>query len=424
MFVTKLAVFCVGFFTEKMEILQEIDRLQAELNALRPLDREREGRVMQKLQLDWNFHSNHLEGNSLTYGETKALILFGITAQGKPLKDHIEMTEHDEAIKWVEELIKEQRPLTEKFIRELHELLLKKPYQVDAITPDGKPTKKWVKVGEYKTTPNNVITVTGEPFYFATPEETPAMMTDLIEWYRTEQEKKELHPLQLAALFHYKFVRIHPFDDGNGRTARILMNFILMQHGLPPVIIKTEDKKSHFAALRQADAGLLEPFTEYIGENLVWSLELMIRGAKGENIEDFEDLFKESWVLKEKLDFRSKQLKESIKELEILREKKSEDSEAVKILTGASKKMTDISKVLKEFSASIPKIKKGIKAVERFIEIYNKIKAKHPNEKEEDILKLASKEEIAEMWQIALESKDKALLDILQDSLGEITDVE
>ncbi len=413
-----------SFFTEKMEILQQIERLRAELDALRPLDREREGRVMQKLQLDWNFHSNHLEGNSLTYGETILLILEDRASGGKPMKDYEEMRWHNEALKYVEESVKEDRPLTGAFIREIHKIILQRPSFNKAETHDGKPARKRITPGIYKEKPNHVRTTTNEIFYFATPEETGAKMTDLIEWYRTEQEKKELHPLQLAALFHYKFVRIHPFDDGNGRTARILMNFILMQHGLPPVVIKTEDKNSYFAALRQADAGLLEPFIEYIGENLVWSLELMVRGAKGEVVEDFEDLFKESWVLKEKLDFRSKQLKELVKELKLPIEKKLEDSEVKEILTGASKKMTDISKVLTEFSTSIPRIKKGIKAGERFIEIYNKIKAKHPDEKEEDILKLASKEEIAEMRQIALEMKDKALLDILQDGLGEITDAE
>lgn len=95
-------------------------RLKKELDALRPLKKDDEMRVMQKLRLDWNFHSNNLEGNSLTYGETKALILFGITANGKPLKDHFEVTGHNEAINWVMEIVKEDRPLTENFIQELH----------------------------------------------------------------------------------------------------------------------------------------------------------------------------------------------------------------------------------------------------------------------------------------------------------------
>jgi Fic family protein len=280
--------------------------LKKELDTLRPISKADELRIMQKFRLDWNFHSNNLEGNSLTFGETKALILFGITAQGKPLKDHLEVTGHDEAIKWVEEVLKEDRPLTENFIRQLHELILKEDYQTDAITPDGEPTKKWVRVGKYKTEPNHVRTVTGEIFYFATPEETPAKMDDLMEWYR--ENKSEANPILLASEFHYQFIRIHPFDDGNGRTARILMNFILMQFGYPPVIIKTQDKTNYIAALRQADAGIREPFVEYITDNLIRSLEIMIKGAKGEDIEEPDGLDKELAILEKRIESFDKKI--------------------------------------------------------------------------------------------------------------------
>ena len=102
--------------------------LKSQLDNLRPLNLEQESRIMQKFRLDWNYHSNHLEGNLLTYGETKALILFGITAQGKPLKDTLEITGHNEAIDWVLEMVTSERPLTENFIREIHSLLLKDSY--------------------------------------------------------------------------------------------------------------------------------------------------------------------------------------------------------------------------------------------------------------------------------------------------------
>jgi Fic family protein len=275
--------------------------LKNQLDKLRPIDKEQEGRIMQKFRLDWNYHSNHLEGNSLTYGETKALILFGVTAQGKPLQDHFEITGHNEAINWVIDVVKGDYPLNENFIRELHTLLLKESYEVDAITPDGKPTKKLINVGRYKTSPNHVKTKTGEIFYFATPEETPSKMTDLINWYREKSEQKDVNPIFLAAEFHYKFIRIHPFDDGNGRTARILMNFILMKFDYPPVIIKTENKASYFAALQLADSGNIEAFIEYIAQNLIRSLEIMIAGAKGESIEEEDDLDKEIALLEQKL---------------------------------------------------------------------------------------------------------------------------
>lgn len=284
-----------------MKYIDKSIELKKELDSLRPLKKEDELRIMQKFRLDWNYHSNNLEGNSLTYGETKALILFGITAQGKPLKDHFEINGHDEALKWIEEIVQQDRPLTENFIRELHQLILKESYDVDAITPDGKPTKKKVNVGVYKKTPNHVKTNTGEIFRFATPEETPALMGDLINWYREKIKDDNTNPVLIASEFHYKYIRIHPFDDGNGRTARILMNFILMQFGYPPVIIKTNDKQNYFAALRQADAGILAPFIDYITINLIVSLDIMIRGAQGKDIEESDDFEKEIALLAQQM---------------------------------------------------------------------------------------------------------------------------
>lgn len=284
-----------------MEEIAKAVELKNFLDSLRPIDREQEARIMQRFRLDWNYHSNNLEGNSLTYGETKALIMFGITAQGKPLKDHFEVTGHNEAIEWVIDVVKGDYPLTENFIRELHTLLLKEPYEVDAITPDGKPTKKRINVGAYKSSPNHVKTKTGEIFYFATPEETGAEMAALMAWYNEKIEDSSFNPILLAAEFHYKFIRIHPFDDGNGRTARILMNFILMKFGYPPVIIKTDDKANYFAALQLADTGNIEAFVEYIAKNLNRSLEIMIAGAQGESIEEPDDIDKEIALLEKRL---------------------------------------------------------------------------------------------------------------------------
>jgi len=288
-----------------MEEIAKALALKTEIDALRPIDKEQEDRIMQKFRLDWNYHSNHLEGNSLTYGETKALILFGITAQGKPLKDTLEITGHNEAINWVIDLVKMERPLTESFIRELHSLLLQDSYK-ESKNADGVIVPRKISAGKYKTTTNHVETITGEIFYFATPEETPAKMFDLLNWYNEKIKEKDVNPILIAAEFHYRFIRIHPFDDGNGRTARILMNFILMQFGFPPVIIKTEDKANYFAALQLADAGNIEAFITYIANNLIWSLEIMITGAKGENIAEDDDLDKEITLLEQRLNFFDK----------------------------------------------------------------------------------------------------------------------
>jgi Fic family protein len=296
---------------EAPTIYQQIRVLKQELDSLRPLNKEQEGMIMQKFRLDWNYHSNHLEGNTLTYGETKALILFGLTAQGKPLKDHFEITGHDEAVKWIEEIVKQERPLTESFIRELHVLLLKESYEKKAISPEGIITVRRIEVGKYKKVPNHVLTKTGEMFYFASPEETPAKMGDLMEWYQKKLVQPDVEPILLATEFHYKFICIHPFDDGNGRTARLIMNFILMRFGYPPVIIKTGDKEAYFNVLRLADAGNLEPFVAYIAQNLADSMELMLKGAKGESIEEPDDLDKEISLLEQKLKGMNEKVKEA-----------------------------------------------------------------------------------------------------------------
>ncbi len=263
-----------------MEIFEKVEKLKVELDSLRPLDPETESRIFQELRLDWNYHSNSLEGNTLTYGETKALILFGITAQGKPLRDHFEMTGHNEAVNWVFDLVKDEAELTEVFIRQLHTLVLKEPGFRDAVTSEGARTRRKIEVGKYKTQPNHVITVTGETFYFATPEETPAKMQDLVAWFRSETRKVDINPVVLAALFHYRFIRIHPFDDGNGRVARILMNFILIRFGYPPVIIRTDDKEEYFRVLTLADADQIDPFIEYVASNLGSSLERILQAVR------------------------------------------------------------------------------------------------------------------------------------------------
>ena len=282
-------------------ILDTAKSLKAEIDSFRPLSPELEKRIMQKFRLDWNYHSNNIEGNQLTYGETKTFLLHGITAKGKTLKDHLDIKGHNEALLMLDEIAKEERDISEKFIRELHVVILHESYYNPAQTIDGKKTTKKIEVGKYKSQPNHVLTKTGEMHYFASPEETPAKMNDLVLWYRKANKDISIHPLIVAAIFHYRFISIHPFDDGNGRLARILMNLILMQNGFPPVIIKTETKKDYCRALQEADGGNEEEFIKYIGEQLINSLELYIKGAMGENIEDITDIDKQIELLKASL---------------------------------------------------------------------------------------------------------------------------
>ena len=269
-----------------MSNLETAVQLKAELDALRPLTVDQEQRIWQKFRFDWNYHSNNIEGNSLTFGETKSLLLHNITAQGKPLKDHIEITGHNEAINALLDLTRGDTPLTESFFRSLHTLILRERYRVDAQTTDGKPTKKWVEVGQYKTAANHVLTVTGETFRFAEPIDVPDKMQRLLLTVNGLQGRSDAEILVAAAKIHYDFVLIHPFDDGNGRMARLLMNLVLIKFGLPPAIIRTEDKANYFAALRQADGGQLDAFIEYIALCVCVSLKTMLAGARGESLDE------------------------------------------------------------------------------------------------------------------------------------------
>lgn len=355
-----------------MEEIANALELKNQLDTLRPIDKEKEAIIMQKFRLDWNYHSNHLEGNALTYGETKALILFGITAQGKPLKDTLEITGHNEAINWVIDLVKMERPLTENFIRELHSLLLQDSYK-ESKNADGVIVPRKISAGKYKTTTNHVETVTGEIFYFATPEETPAKMFDLLNWYSQKTKEENVNPILVAAEFHYRFIRIHPFDDGNGRTARILMNFILMQFGFPPVIIKTEDKANYFAALQLADAGNIEAFVSYIAKNLVHSLGIMIAGAKGESVEEDDDLDKEIALLEQKINKTN--YKEYIKKQDIIRD--LFDAIIIKLILRFQSRMSKFSKLYSETDFQISLDNSEFDTIEKFNEFYKDFKFNH-----------------------------------------------
>jgi len=288
----------------KLDFIESLNARKAEVEALRPLPPETEQRIMQKLRLDWNYHSNSIEGNQLSYGETVAFLMHGLTAKGKPLKDHLDIRGHNQAIEFLTRLVKDERGISEADIRALHKLILVEPYEVDALTPEGNPTKKWIRLGEYKRESNSVKTQTGETHFYATPEETPARMEALMAWLSETKATPDLHPLVVAAQFHHEFTAIHPFDDGNGRMARLLSNLNLMQSGYPPVVVKQDNRDEYYSVLSQADAGSFVPVVEYFGGLLTHSLEIYLRGAKGENIEEESDVDKEIALFKASVDLK------------------------------------------------------------------------------------------------------------------------
>jgi Fic family protein len=273
----------------------DADAVQAELSNYLPLKQVDADRLWKKLRLEWSFHSNHIEGNTLTYGETELLLIFDRTTGDHTKREYDEMQAHDVAVQLVREwAMDKERDLTEADIRELNKIILVKPYWKEALTYDGQATRREIKVGEYKEHPNSVRLPNGEMFHYVDPMDVPLLMQQLMEWYRTA----DVHPIEKAADFHYRFIRIHPFDDGNGRVARLLANYILMRHGYAPIIIRTGEKSTYIAALQKADAGNMGPFREYICQCCVATTELSIRAAKGESIEDEDDIDKEISLFK------------------------------------------------------------------------------------------------------------------------------
>lgn len=286
-------------------LFKEIDTLKNHLKALKPLKSEDEARLWKKFRLEWNYNSNHIEGNTLTYGQTELLVIFDKAEGDHELRELEEMKAHDVAIQLVKEYASDKtRKLSESDIRQWNKTILVRPFWSDALTSDGQPTRKLITPGDYKKEPNSVRLSNGEIFQYTSPEEVPIQMKELMEWY--EQEKPNLHPLHLAALLHYKFVRIHPFDDSNGRTSRLLMNYELLRNDFPPVIIKSSDKKGYLFALNKADVGDENAFIKYVGDQLKWSLELSIKSAKGESIEESDDVYKEIDLLKKELNYQMK----------------------------------------------------------------------------------------------------------------------
>ncbi|MEI6606782.1 MAG: Fic family protein [Verrucomicrobiota bacterium] len=277
-----------------MNAFPTIESLKSAWDALQPLAPDHERRLWQKLRLEWNYHSNHIEGNTLTYGETVLLILHGQTHGNHTLREYEEMKAHDVGIEHLRNLAADKaRLLNPGDIRDLNKIILKEPFWKPTQTPDGQPARAQVIPGEYKTLPNSVITATGEHFEYASPMEVPARIQALVDWLGDAIADPNQNTLATAAKLHHDFVLIHPFDDGNGRVARMLVNYLFLRNGYPPIIVPTEQKKDYLTALRLADAGDLTPLAEFFGKQLTRALDLAIRAGKGENIDEPSDVEKQ-----------------------------------------------------------------------------------------------------------------------------------
>jgi Fic family protein len=205
---------------EILDLIQVIDQLKAELDHYRHLDNYR---IQQAFELEYTYESNRIEGNTLTLKETDLVINEGMTISGKPLKDHLEAINHRDALEYIKEIAQNKIDFSERVLLDIHNLILR------GIDKDN--------AGAYRSVP---VLIKGSTHQPPQPYLVPKQMEDLFAWY--ESQKDQLHPILLGAELHLQLLTIHPFIDGNGRTARLMLNLFLLRYGYPIAILKGDSQ--------------------------------------------------------------------------------------------------------------------------------------------------------------------------------------
>lgn len=241
-------------------IFARIVQKKGQLDGLRPLPVSAVKKLQEQFKIEMTYNSNAIEGNTLTLKETFLVISEGITIKGKSLKDHLEAKDHYEALEYLYGLVGKdaRQTVSEQLIRNLHKLVT---HTVDA---------EWA--GRYR---EGNVAITGAKHTPPDMLDVPHHMRELIQWYTANRNK--LHIIELAAIIHHKFVHIHPFFDGNGRTARLLMNVLLMQSGYPIAIVLKNDRKKYYRVLEQADKGNNEFLLRFIAQTVERSLNVYLK---------------------------------------------------------------------------------------------------------------------------------------------------
>jgi len=239
------------------------DRIEGKLKklqSLRPLPPSSVQKLKEQFGIEMTYNSNAIEGNKLTLKETFLVINEGLTIKGKPLKDHLEAKDHYEALNYLYELIGKgsRQTVSEVFIRSIQKIVVSKT------DPD------WA--GKYR---NGGVIITGSDHKPPNASAVPYLMGKLIRWINSNRRK--LHPIELAAILHHKIAYIHPFFDGNGRTARLIMNLVLMRTGYPLVMILKNDRKRYYETLEKADNGDYLSFLRFIGQAVERSLNIYLK---------------------------------------------------------------------------------------------------------------------------------------------------
>ncbi|HSQ48246.1 MAG TPA: Fic family protein, partial [Candidatus Deferrimicrobiaceae bacterium] len=247
---------CMSYINEKTytRILAKKMRLETQ----RPLSATLVEKLHDNMEIAYTYNSNAIEGNTLSLGETRMIIREGLTVRGKSLIEHLEAKNHPRAIAYIENLINNQ--LEEPNIREIHNILFSGLCE---------------NPGNYR---NAQVYLEGSDYVPPPAFEVPGLVLELVEWLKGNPE--ELRPIELAAVFHYKLVAIHPFDDGNGRVGRLLLNLLLIQKGYPFTVIKTVDKQKYYDCLHKADADNLKPLVNFVARCVEQSLDLYLQAVE------------------------------------------------------------------------------------------------------------------------------------------------
>ena len=228
------------------------------LDTYRPLSNTAIKKLHETLEINYTYNTNAIEGNTLTLQETRLVIREGITIKGKSLSEHLEAKNHPQAITYIENMV--NNPITEKNILELHGILF-------SGFCEG--------AGNYR---NGQVYLEGSDHMPPPAFEVPQLIQDLLEWL--EKNPEELRPIESAAVFHHKFVEIHPFDDGNGRVGRLLMNLLLIKNGYPLTVIKTMDRRRYYESLIKADNGNYKPIVNFVARCVEQSLDMYLSAVE------------------------------------------------------------------------------------------------------------------------------------------------
>lgn len=228
------------------------------LDRHRPLPAELVRNLEQWFTIELTYTSNALEGNTLTRQETAVVVERGLTVSGKSLVEHLEATNHARALQKIRQLARAKtKDLTEQTVLDIHDTILRGIDDSHA--------------GRYRSVR---VRISGSMVVLPNPLKVPDLMSGFIEEITSSRKQ---HPVELAAEAHYQLVTIHPFVDGNGRTARLLMNLILMQNGYPPALIRKRDRLRYIQSLEQAQlGGSKEGFFKIIAESVDRSFDIYL----------------------------------------------------------------------------------------------------------------------------------------------------